>query len=75
MTFGVDQAIDLGRLLLDLGTRVFAAVARGDVKRVEQLVPHTLRTELAKARADAQLEDELAARRRMSEGLPGAGHS
>lgn len=73
MKFTVDHAIDLAKVLVDLGTRVFSAAARGDVERVEQIIPAQLRSELAKARADAQLEDELAARRRMVEGLPGAG--
>ena len=73
MNFGLDDAIGLGKLLVDLGTRVFAAAVRGDVKRVEQIVPATLRAELAKAKADADLEDELARRRAMLTGLAGDG--
>lgn len=74
MKLDVDQAISLGRLLLDLGARVFGALARGDVDRVDRIIPGALRTSLARARADAELEDELAHRRTIDQGSPGAGH-
>lgn len=74
MTLDLDQAVSLGRLLLDLGARVFGALARGDVERVERIIPGALRTSLARAKADAELEDELARRRELDAQRPGAGH-
>lgn len=56
------DALGFGKLLFDLGARIYEAVAHRDFDRVERILPATLRTTLARAVADAEAEERFARR-------------
>ncbi len=56
------RAVDIAGLLVDIGTAVFRAVARGDIERVEEILPDTLRTTLARAKAELDAAEKLGPR-------------
>lgn len=65
------RALDILTLLGDLARHVVQAIRDDDPERVERILPDTLRTTLAKARADLAAEEEFARRRAMATALPG----
>ena len=67
------RALDILTLLGDLARHVVQAIRDDDPERVERILPDTLRTTLAKARADLAAEEEFARRRAMTAALPGEG--
>lgn len=63
----VGDALGFGKLLFDLGARIYEAVAHRDFDRVERILPATLRTTLAKQLADDDATQHFeAARERMT---------
>ena len=67
------RALDILTLLGDLARHVVQAIRDDDPERVDRILPDTLRTTLAKARADLAAEEEFARRRAMTAALPGEG--
>lgn len=53
----IKRAIDIANVLVGLGTRIFDALARGEIDRVEDLLPEQMLTDLRlkKAEIDARL--------------------
>lgn len=55
----VGDALGFGKLLFDLGARIYESVAHRDFARVERILPATLRTTLAKQLADDDAEQRF----------------
>lgn len=48
----IKAALEIGRFLFDLGHDIYEAVVSGDVVRLDKILPQTLLTTLAKAKAE-----------------------
>lgn len=58
----IDRGIKIGQGLVELGVAVIKAVRRGDVERVEQVLPDTLLTSLERAKGELDATEKFGPR-------------
>lgn len=65
-----DRGMKIGELLVELGVSVIKAIRRGDVERVEEVLPHTLLTSLERAKGELEAAEKFGPRGTPTEPAP-----